>query len=443
MEPFVILAVSLLLGALIFFISAAVTGSRRAVPQDSNGSTVNEEDSKVSNGESDRNTASKKQKLQRPRKEKLQQHVFAHPLLATSLKSHSGNVSCLDFSSNGKYLASCADDRTVRIWSTKDFLEHDHRCVRANVELDHATHVCFSPDSRAFITWLANEETIRVFKMIKKDDGSFTFTAASEDFPKKHKAPIVNIGIAETGKFIMSASNDTTILIWDLKGELLATINTNQMNNAYATVSPCGRFVASCGFTPDVKVWEVCFTKSGTFREVLRAFDLKGHSAGIYSFAFSNDSRRMATVSKDGTWKLWDTDVEYKQQQDPYLLYTMKCNVSDPCRIALSPDARVVAISSGFSISVHSAKTGKQEEEFLNVHGEEIADLAFDINSRFLVSCGDRAIRIFHNVVGYRAVIEEMEGRLKKATNEAMRERLQQQVDDAQSALEAVCTKKE
>lgn len=42
-------------------------------------------------------------------------------------------------------------------------------------------------------------DTIRVFKMIKKDDGTFTFKAAAEDFPKKHIAPILNIGIAETG----------------------------------------------------------------------------------------------------------------------------------------------------------------------------------------------------------------------------------------------------
>jgi len=47
------------------------------------------------------------------------------------------------------------------------------------------------------------------------------------------------------------------------------------------------------GFTPDVKVWEVCFDKSGAFQEVKRAFELKGHTAGVYCFSFSSDSRRL------------------------------------------------------------------------------------------------------------------------------------------------------
>lgn len=54
------------------------------------------------------------------------------------------------------------------------------------------------------------------------------------------------------GKFIMSASTDTSIHIWDLKGDVLASINTNQMTNSYAAISPCGRSVCCmwlCIFT--------------------------------------------------------------------------------------------------------------------------------------------------------------------------------------------------
>lgn len=47
------------------------------------------------------------------------------------------------------------------------------------------------------------------------------------------------------GKFIMTASVDTTIIIWDLKGEVLASINTNQMTNSHAAISPCGRSVST------------------------------------------------------------------------------------------------------------------------------------------------------------------------------------------------------
>lgn len=435
MEAAALVALTLLLGALVVIVALAV-GKRKE--------EIREEQEQTAEFTAESNTAKApaskkpKQEKQRSRKDKASQHTFSHQLLASSLKSHSGNITCLDFSSNGKYLASCADDRTVRIWSTKDFLDREHKCLRANVELDHATLVSFSPDSRAFITWLANGDSIRIFKMIKKEDGTFSFKAAPEDFPQKHKAPILNIGIAETGKFIMSASTDTTIHIWDLKGEILASINTNQMTNSYAAISPCGRFVASCGFTPDVKVWEVCFGKSGEFREVARAFDLKGHSAGVHAFAFSNDSHRMVTVSKDGTWKLWNTDVEYKKQQDPYLLKTVSCASSDGSRVALSPDGRVVAISDGCNVAMYNSSSGELEEEFQGVHSEEISDLRFDINGRFLVTSGDKAIRVFHNAPGYRAAIRDMQDMLKKAQNEAMKQRLQQQIAEAQSALDAV-----
>ena len=39
-------------------------------------------------------------------------------------------------------------------------------------------------------------------------------------------------------------------------------------------------------------------TKGGGFEKVSRAFELTGHSSGVYHLAWRNDSARVATVSK-------------------------------------------------------------------------------------------------------------------------------------------------
>ncbi|XP_074045528.1 transducin beta-like protein 2 [Macrotis lagotis] len=431
MEVTELLGVSLLFGLLALL--AALAGQSRR------GWTWwrAKEQEEISNGVSLYKSQTHRKQKPRYRKEKPHQHIFVHALLAAVLKSHGGNVTSMDFSNNGKYLATCADDRTIHVWSTKNFLQREHRSLRVNVKLDHATLVRFSPDCRALITWLANGDTIRIFKMNKKEDGNNSFQPLAEDFPKMHNAPVINIGIAETGKFIMSVSSDTTIIIWNLKGEVLSIINTNQMNNTYAVISPCSRFVGSCGFTPDVKVWEICFGKSGQFQEVTRAFELKGHAAGIHHLAFSRDSCRMATVSKDGTWKLWATDVEYKHQQDPYILLTGLYNEATtmPCILALSPDAQVLALASSNNIRLYNTKRGEEEETFNKVHGERVSEMTFDTTGQFLASCGDKAVRIFHNTTGQRALVEEIKGLLKRGPTESTRQRLNQQLIQAQATL--------
>lgn len=161
-------------------------------------------------------------------------------------------------------------------------------------------------------------------------------------------------------------------------------------------------------------------------------FDMQINTAVSFSLT------RMVTVSKDGTWKLWNTNVEYKMQQDPYLLKTVPCSSSDGSRVALSPDGRVVAISDGCNVALYNAASGLLEEELHGVHSGEITDLRFDINGRFLVCSGDKAIRVFHNAPGYRAAIRDMQDMLKKAQNEGMKQRLQQQIKEAQSTLDTV-----
>lgn len=57
----------------------------------------------------------------------------------------------------------------------------------------------------------------------------------------------VGLGIAVNGKFIMSCSAANQLVLWDLKGSVLATVDTCLLNTFRAKVSPCGRFVVASG----------------------------------------------------------------------------------------------------------------------------------------------------------------------------------------------------
>ena len=103
-------------------------------------------------------------------------------------------------------------------------MTHNLACIatltnRRNGEFESSNdlRVCFLP-VRAFISALANGNTIRVFKVQKKHDGTGNTVTGEFDFPQEHKADIINVGVSASGKFIMSCSNDTTIVIWNLKG---------------------------------------------------------------------------------------------------------------------------------------------------------------------------------------------------------------------------------
>lgn len=372
-------------------------------------------------------------------KRKEVKDTYTHPWLLASLKGHSGEISDLDFSSNGKQLASCAEDRAVMLWSVKTFSEKNHRSVRANVEFDYATHIKWSPDSKAFIVSTATGNTIQVYKVGKKSDGSLGNIEMILKFPEYHNADIINIGIACNGHFIMSCSSDTNLTIWDLKGEVLATIDTLHINNYYACVSPCGRFVASSGFTPDVRVWEVCFGKDGKFKEVKRAFELKGHTSGIYHFSFSNDSSRMATISKDGTWKLWNTNIEYDKGQEPYLLKTCQHGINSKlnCLIAISPDGRTIAVAptNASNLYIYSAVSGELQADLKEIHYDPIRAVQFSPVGQYIAVAVGRHIRVFHNVPGYKNVILDLEESKRNATNSSMKDRLQSQIDEAKLSL--------
>lgn len=75
-------------------------------------------------------------------------------------------------------------DRTVLLWCTKELTIKEKRSLRVNIEFDHATLVRWSPDGKAFLIHKAVANTIEVYKISKKPDGTLASAIKALEFPK-------------------------------------------------------------------------------------------------------------------------------------------------------------------------------------------------------------------------------------------------------------------
>ncbi|XP_055584773.1 transducin beta-like protein 2 [Uranotaenia lowii] len=329
-------------------------------------------------------------------------------------------------------------DRIIFLWSSKEFANtKDRRFFRINVEFDHAVRARWSPDGRALVAYKYNEGCIEVYK-VDKADGWFQNPAKGITFPRAHNLDdIVGFGIAPDGKFLMSCSNRTELIIWDVRGNVLEKLDTFLMNNYGAKISPCGRFVAACGFASDVPLWEVKFNKSGEFQGVQKAFDLTGHKSSVYDFAFDQDTSKTVTVCKDGTWKVFNTKIEYQKGEMARCVVSGTYETSSfPALVAMSPNGETVAISTGKSVQFFSAISGNDEGSTDHISSSPITAIQFDSMGKFLLVAADRYIRIFHNIPGYKVAIESGQEKLKQSKiSAAMRERIESQISENEAFL--------
>lgn len=62
----------------------------------------------------------------------------------------------------------------------------------------------------------------------------------------------------------------------------------------------------------------------------------------------------------------------------------------------------------------------------------------FDSTGHYLLTSGDKQIRVFHNVTGYRTSIDTAKEKLKENVTSATRERLQKLIKEHQDFLNSI-----
>jgi len=330
-------------------------------------------------------------------------------------------VFSVDVSPDGNYILTASEDRTLRLWSIASLLQKTPTHIRISTELDHPTCCKFSPtlpskptasDSKdankaatrvtpaapkgiyLVAVAMASSRSIHLYgiKDKKSKEGKSQWKVIRQ-FRVEHKSTITSLDFSTDGKYILSVSEQTEAKLWNLQGVPITTVNTNQFKNFMGCFCPNSLIFSIATFTGDTRIWEIETDKKGDFAKVNKTMQLSSdaHKTSVNCVAFSADSKRIVTASKDGTWKYWNIERSSQHYrgftEDPQCLLTVKVDTSTvPLDlIALSPSGQMVAVVSNTSLYFYNID-GSLIRAISGAHKDTITSIVWLKDSRYLAS---------------------------------------------------------
>jgi len=202
-------------------------------------------------------------------------------------EGHKADVWGVEFSPDGKYLATGSSDQTAHLWdvATGETL----RTLSGHTgEIDG---VAFSPDGKYLATAGGADHTARLWDVATGE----TFRIFSG-----HTGSVDDVAFSPDGKLLVTAgSEDLTARLWDVAtGETLHVLTGHTDYVPRVAFSPDGKYVLTTG-DQTARLWEVA---TGEQVKVFPGADYKGFSA----VAFSSDGKYIATGSDDHIARVWD-----------------------------------------------------------------------------------------------------------------------------------------
>jgi len=270
------------------------------------------------------------------------------------------------FTQDGKQLAILKKSGEIDIWDSYK----TERVQTVKTGINEAKGLAFSPDGKRIAAFKK-----QIVKMWDVDSGDELLTLSG------HKENINSFAFSPDGLFIATASDDSTARIWDISpSRELLTLSASGMFVG-VLFSPDGERLAGAT-SESAKMWDA---HSGA-----EVFNL-GHDSKvtITGFAYSQDGKRLATSSSDGSVKIWDAGSGLN-------ILTIagrdKENTAGniETRVTFGPDGKLFA-TAGDDLRVRDAATGR-EVRTLSGPGSEVRSVAFSPNGDYLVSAGSYGV---------------------------------------------------
>jgi WD40 repeat protein len=295
--------------------------------------------------------------------------------LIKTLSGHQDVAIALDY--NEQIIASASDDTTVKLWNLegtllKTFREHTAEVY--DVAIHAQTLVSVGADQTLRI-WQTNNNTIKTIKA--------------------HNAAIWAVDISPDGNKIVTAGDDNVIKIWDIQGNLLHSLRGHKQKVWDVAISPIpptplikggkGGIIVSASEDKTVKVWNL----NG---ELLRT--LQGHQDAVRTVI--TNGKQIISGSEDHSIKIWDLSGR--------ILTTLEKHHSAVKGVALSPNQQYLASvdDDGEIILWQPNNQTWQPLQTLQGHDNSIWSVTFSLDSQTLATAGEDAKIILWNLNNIR-----------------------------------------
>ena len=158
----------------------------------------------------------------------------------------------------------------------------------------------FSPDGRRLASCSADTSV----KLWSVPEGKLERTLGCEGAGplKGHEQGISDVAWSRDGKLLCTASDDKTLRLWSAEtGECLKVLEGHSHYVMTCMFNHSGTMVVSGSFDETVMLWDV---KTGA-----QLKEMPAHSDPVNCVAFSSDSALIVSCSFDGLCRIWDTDT--------------------------------------------------------------------------------------------------------------------------------------
>ena len=291
------------------------------------------------------------------------------PLIEPSrvLSGHQGWINRIAWSSDGGLLASCSNDKSVRIWDA----ETGHELHAISSYADKVVCVAWMPNSRVLASGSADG-------VVKIWDVS---TMRRRAIFEAHAGSVHALAWSPDGKLLATGGADWRVHIWDAETAMRVRALDGHRAAIFSLAWSNRGMLASGAADHSVRLWD-----GGMARGVR---ELRGHVGTVLCLAWHPDDRTLASGATDSSIRIWDaaqgrnTDV-------------LEVHSGDVRSLGFSPEGTLMASKAADNtIRLWRCRTWEVLQVLPELHaGAWLAGLDFHPHLPILAAVGDQDLVI-------------------------------------------------